>query len=106
MLTSSTHPALLAATSSAPPAVMRPEAVPEPASAADRSTRLGVALTLALMAVYFGFIGLGAFAPKVLAQPVVAGGVTTVAFAYGLFVIALGVVLTSVYVGLTNRRSS
>lgn len=94
--TSTTYDALLTATPAATPAV----------TAADRSSTLGVALTLVMMAAYFGFIGLGAFAPMVLAQPVVAGGVTTVAFAYGLFVIALGVVLTSVYVGLTNRQSS
>ena len=98
MSTSATYDALHAQTSSAASAA--------PATAADRSTRLGVALTLVLMSVYFGFIGLGAFAPRVLAQPVVAGGVVTVAFAYGLSVIALTIVLTSVYVGLTNRKSS
>lgn len=68
-------------------------------------TVLGVALTLVMMVAYFGFIGLGSFAPAVLARPVVAGGTVTVAFAYGLFVIGLGVVLTSAYVWVTSRRA-
>ena len=66
---------------------------------------MGVVLTLLMMVAYFGFIGLGAFAPAVLARPVFAGGTTTVAFAYGLFVIALGVALTSFYVWFSNRRA-
>ena len=72
----------------------------------DTGTRLGVVLTLLLMLAYFGFIGLGAFAPAVLAKTVFVGGTTTVAFAYGLFVITLGVVLTSFYVWSTNRQSA
>lgn len=65
---------------------------------------IGLPLTLLLMAVYFGFIGLGTFAPALLAVPVFKGGTTTWAFAYGLFIIALGVVLTGIYVLLANRR--
>ena len=72
----------------------------------EAGTRLGVVLTLLLLLAYFGFIGLGAFAPAVLAKPVFPGGTTTVAFAYGLFVIVLGVVLTSFYVWFTNRQSA
>ncbi len=72
----------------------------------EAGTRLGVVLTLLLMLAYFGFIGLGAFAPAVLAKAVFTGGTTTVAFAYGLFVITLGVVLTSFYVWSTNRQSA
>ncbi len=70
----------------------------------DTSTLLGVVLTVLMMLAYFGFIGLGAFAPAVLARPVFTGGTTTLAFAYGLFVIALGVALTSFYVWFTNRQ--
>ena len=67
---------------------------------------MGILLTLLLILAYFGFIGLGAFAPAVLAQPVLAGGTTTVAVAYGLFVIGFGVALTSFYVWFANRRSA
>ncbi|MDP4006066.1 DUF485 domain-containing protein [Methylobacterium sp. NEAU K] len=67
--------------------------------------RLGLGLTATLMLFYFGFVGLGAFAPSVLARPLVDGGTVTVAFAYGLFVIALGVALTGIYVLIANRES-
>ena len=65
---------------------------------------VGLPLTLLLMVVYGGFILLGTFAPQVLAMPIVKGGTTTWAFAYGLFVIALGVTLTGIYVLIANRR--
>ena len=74
-------------------------------SIAVSNVNIGLPLTLVLMLVYGGFIGLGAFAPSVLARPVFAGGTTTWAFAYGLFVIALGVALSGVYVLMANRRS-
>jgi uncharacterized membrane protein (DUF485 family) len=78
----------------------------DPANAAAvGSVNVGLPLTLVLMLVYAGFIGLGTFAPSVLAKPVFAGGTTTWAFAYGLFVIALGVVLAGVYVLIANRRA-
>lgn len=66
--------------------------------------RLGMVLTAILMVVYFGFIILGAFAPSVLAKPVLQGGTVTIAFVYGLSVIALGVVLTGIYVAISNGR--
>lgn len=79
---------------------------PKPAKAAAVSNvNIGLPLTFVLMIVYAGFIGLGTFAPSVLAKPVFAGGTATWAFAYGLFVIALGVVLSGVYVLIANRRS-
>lgn len=72
----------------------------------EGSTSLGVVLTLIMVLAYFSFIVLGAFFPAVLAQPLATGGVTTVAFAYGLFVIALGVVLTTFYVWYANRKAA
>lgn len=66
--------------------------------------RLGLALTAILIVCYFGFVGLGAFAPAILAKPLFDGGTVTVAFAYGLFVIALGVALTGIYVLIANRE--
>lgn len=78
----------------------------KPAKAiAVSNVNIGLPLTLILMVVYAGFIALGTFAPSVLAKPVFAGGTTTWAFAYGLFVIALGVALSGVYVLIANRRS-
>ena len=69
------------------------------------NVNIGLPLTIILMIVYAGFIGLGTFAPSILAKPVFAGGTTTWAFAYGLFVIALGVALAGVYVLIANRRA-
>jgi uncharacterized membrane protein (DUF485 family) len=69
------------------------------------NVNVGLPLTLILMVAYAGFIGLGTFAPSVLAKPVFTGGTTTWAFAYGLFVIALGVVLAGAYVLIANRRA-
>jgi uncharacterized membrane protein (DUF485 family) len=69
------------------------------------NVNVGLPLTLILMLVYGGFIGLGTFAPSVLAKPIFTGGTTTWAFAYGLFVIALGVLLAGAYVLIANRRA-
>lgn len=68
------------------------------------AVNIGLPLTILMFVVYAGFILLGTFAPAVLAVPVLSGGTTTWAFVYGLFVIALGVVLTGIYVLLANRR--
>jgi uncharacterized membrane protein (DUF485 family) len=73
-------------------------------STAAGDVQIGLPLTIVLMTAYFGFIALGAFAPSWLAVPVFAGGTATWAFAYGVFVIALGVVLTGVYVLIANAR--
>lgn len=68
-----------------------------------QNVHLGVILTAILMVAYFGFVAMGAFAPALLAKPVLSGGTVTWAFAYGLFVIVLGVVLTGIYVLTVNR---
>ena len=88
----------------------KPSPTPHPSGKTARpiavsNVNIGLPLTLILMVVYAGFIGLGTFAPSVLAKPVFVGGTTTWAFAYGLFVIALGVVLAGVYVLIANRRA-
>lgn len=77
----------------------------DPNPAGIGAVNVGLPLTLLLMVVYAGFILLGTFAPQVLAVPVFKGGTTTWAFAYGLFVIVLGVALSGVYVLIANRRS-
>ena len=71
-----------------------------------RPNRLGPVLTVILMVVYFGFVAFCAFAPGPLGQPVRSGGTVTWAFAYGLFVIVLGVVLTGWYVLVANRAET
>ncbi len=56
---------------------MKPDAVDLTKDEREGGTVLGMVLTLLVILAYFGFIGLGAFAPAVLARPVVAGGTTT-----------------------------
>ena len=75
-------------------------------SAGAQNVSLGVVLTTILSLVYFGFVACCAFAPGLLARPVVSGGMVTWAFAYGLLVIVLGVVLTGLYVQVANRAES
>ena len=77
-----------------------------PAVQSAQNVRLGVSLTAILVVAYFGFVGLGAFAPSLLAKPVLTSGTVTWAFAYGLLVIALGVVLTGLYVVTVNRAEA
>ena len=55
----------------------------------DRRKHFAWALSAAMLAIYFGFILVIAFAPKVLGTPI-GGGVMTVGIPVGLFVIGLG----------------
>lgn len=68
--------------------------------------RLGVLCTAALGLSYMGFILLGAFAPGVMAQPVISGGTMTVAMGLGFGVIGLGFVLTCIYAVIANAADT
>jgi uncharacterized membrane protein (DUF485 family) len=63
----------------------------------DKRTRFAWQLSAAMLVIYFGFIAIIAFAPKVLATPI-GSGVTTVGIPVGLFVIISAFVLTGLYV--------
>jgi uncharacterized membrane protein (DUF485 family) len=65
--------------------------------------RFGWALTLAMLAVYYGFIVLVAFDKPFLAQRL-GSGVTTVGMPIGLGVILFTVAITAYYVRRANRR--
>jgi uncharacterized membrane protein (DUF485 family) len=56
-----------------------------------------------MLVIYFGFIFIIAFAPKVLAVPLGAG-VTTVGIPVGPFVIIAAFVLTGIYVRRANSE--
>lgn len=66
--------------------------------------RGGFALTLslAMLAIYFGFILIVAFAPGFLGTPVAAGMVTTIGIPLGILVIVSAFVLTGIYVAKAN----
>ena len=68
-----------------------------------KRTRFAWILSGAMLAIYFGFIFIIAFAPKSLGTPL-AGGVTTIGIPLGLFVIVSAFVLTGIYVQRANSE--
>jgi uncharacterized membrane protein (DUF485 family) len=64
--------------------------------------RFAWTLSLAMLIIYFGFILIIAFAPKLLAIPI--SGVITLGIPVGLFVIIAAFVLTGVYVQRANSE--
>lgn len=68
--------------------------------------RLGILCTAILGLSYMGFILMGAFAPGVMAQPVMSGGTMTVAMGIGFGVIGLGFVLTCIYAVIANAADT
>jgi uncharacterized membrane protein (DUF485 family) len=69
----------------------------------NKRTRFAWQLSVAMLVIYFGFIAIIAFAPKVLATPI-GSGVTTVGIPVGLFVIISAFVLTGLYVYRANSE--
>lgn len=68
-----------------------------------RRNRFGWLLTVIMLFIYFGYIGLIAFDKAVLAQPV-GSGVTSIGIPLGLAIIVATIVLTAVYVFRANRE--
>ena len=66
-----------------------------------RRSSLGWTLSVIMLVIYFGFILLVAYAPKVLGIPL-GSGVTTIGIPIGLSVIVLAFVLTGIYVRQAN----
>jgi uncharacterized membrane protein (DUF485 family) len=61
---------------------------------------LGRTLTVVTLVIYFGFVGLVAFAPGLMGTPVF--GIMTLGFPLGLGVILAAIVLTGIYVLRAN----
>ena len=61
---------------------------------------LGLTLTAAILVIYFGFVGLVAFAPALMGTPVF--GTLTLGFPLGLGVILTAILLTGLYVLRAN----
>lgn len=79
----------------------RIERNPKYAELVHRRKTLGLTLSAIMLAIYFGFILLVAYAPQFLATPL-AGGLTTIGIPVGLFVILSAFVLTGIYVRKAN----
>jgi uncharacterized membrane protein (DUF485 family) len=67
----------------------------------DRRARFAWSLSIVMLVIYFGFIAIIAFAPRLLATPI-ADSVTTVGIPVGLFVIVSAFALTGIYVWRAN----
>ncbi len=87
---------------------MEPEAYgrirrhPKFAELVQQRNNLARTLTVVMLAIYFGFILLVAFAPGFLGAPLAAGVVTTVGIPVGVLVIASTFLLTGIYVAKAN----
>jgi uncharacterized membrane protein (DUF485 family) len=67
-----------------------------------KRSRFSWAMTGIMLAIYFGFIFLVAFAPGLMATPV--AGAVTLGFPLGLFVIVAAIALTGIYVMRANSE--
>jgi len=65
--------------------------------------RFGWMLSAIMLTAYFGFVLLVAFDKAFLAQPIVAGGVTSLGILIGFAIILLAILLTGLYVARANR---
>ncbi|CAJ0873286.1 Inner membrane protein YjcH [Ralstonia sp. LMG 32965] len=79
------------------------EAHPKYAQLKQRRNRLGLVLTVLMLAVYYGYIALIAFDKPFLAKPV-GTGVMSVGVPVGMAVIIFTVVITGIYVRRANSE--
>lgn len=79
------------------------EAHPKYAQLKQRRNRLGLVLTVLMLAVYYGYIALIAFDKPFIAKPVGAG-VMSVGVPVGMAVIIFTVVITGIYVRRANSE--
>ncbi len=61
-------------------------------------------LTFLMLVMYYGFILVIAFAPKLLGTPLSAGAVTTIGIPIGVVIIISSFILTGVYVFKANGK--
>ena len=71
---------------------------------ASERKRLGVGMSIVMAAAYFAYILTIAFWPRLLGHPLWSGTVITWGVLIGVGLIALGFVLTAVYVRRANSR--
>jgi uncharacterized membrane protein (DUF485 family) len=67
-----------------------------------KRSRFSWGLTALMLAIYYGYIFVVAFAPGVLGQPLSPGSATTVGMPIGVGVILSAVLLTGIYVWRAN----
>jgi len=70
----------------------------------ERRTRFAWFLSIIMLAIYFGFIAVIAFAPSLFGIPLSEGRVTTLGIPIGIGVIVSAFVLTGIYVARANSE--
>lgn len=85
------------------PVVERIQRDPKYQALKAKRSRFGWTLTILMLVVYYGYIGLIAFDKEFLAQPLGAG-VTTVGVPIGMAVIVFTIVITGIYVFRANNE--
>jgi uncharacterized membrane protein (DUF485 family) len=79
----------------------RVQADPEFTTLVERRHKLAWSLSALMLAIYFGFILMIAFAPALLGTPI-GDGVTTIGIPIGVLVILAAFLLTGIYVYRAN----
>lgn len=85
------------------PVIERIQCNPEYQVLRNKRNRLGLALTLLMLIVYYGYIALIAFDKEFLATPL-GTGVTTLGIPIGMGVIIFSVIITGLYVRRANNE--
>jgi uncharacterized membrane protein (DUF485 family) len=75
---------------------------PKLAELTQKRTKFGWQLSILMLAIYYGFILVVAFAPSVLGIPI--SGVITLGIPVGVFIIVTAFVLTGIYVRRANSE--
>ena len=70
----------------------------------ERRSRFAWTLAVVMLAIYYGFILIIAFAPGVLGIPMAPGMVTTIGIPIGVLIILSAFVLTGLYVRRANSE--
>ena len=69
-----------------------------------RRSKFAWTLAVVMLAIYYGFILIIAFAPSLLGIPLAPGAVTTVGIPVGVLIIIAAFVLTGIYVRRANSE--
>ena len=69
-----------------------------------RRSRFAWTLAVVMLAIYYGFILIIAFAPALLGIPLAPGAVTTIGIPVGVLIIVAAFVLTGIYVRRANSE--
>ena len=85
------------------PVVQKIQSHPKYLELRTKRNRLGIFLTVLMLAAYYGYIALIAFDKPFLAQPI-GSGVTTLGIPIGMGVIVFTILITGVYVRRANNE--